>query len=192
MAADAAFSQRPDTSTRPPVKVTVLRKRGVEPAGFSRGDSTPSRSHDRGDGDPSARASRVFTLRPAPVSELAARSDSEPVDLNTPAKAEPARRRRGTDAGRIGHDTRARLIRHVHLAPAAQAARPQADTSPIEQPERAAARTKAADTLFSVIADDPAFESETPAALMRMLGRIERLLDEARAARALSFVGVEP
>lgn len=186
MAAEAAFSDRPGPLTQPIVKVTVLRKRGLASSSMPPpGGATP------GTGDHAERASRVFTLRPAAAIEAEGPSDPGLVGMDTPTEVLPARLRRRRGADRVGHDTRARLIRHVRLVDAELQDQHQADASPAQQLPQATDRTMPAVELFAAGIADPAFETETPASLMRRLRRIEALLDEARAAQALSFLIAE-
>ena len=166
LAAEAWFSTRPVAPVAAnPVSVVVLRKRAVTPDVAA---ATPTTALPAPPDDQPLRAPKVFTLRAAPP----AVGIGQPLGAANPGvTAVRGHARRASRIERIGHDTRAGVMRHVKPL-AAHAAQPAMATEPEASVEASGSLTllqqlARLDLVFETIRQaqtftlrDPAFEAE--------------------------------
>lgn len=184
LAAEALFSGREPARPEAPtaaVPVVVVRKRSAvtaaAPASAEAGDAHAG--HPPPQALPFERAPRVFTLRPTakPDAEAATQSAASPESgaaAPAPAPKDEPGARRTKRSERIGHDTRARVIRVVTRV-SGEAPDERLALEALE-PDHAAPPPNASD------------ETETPAALWRQFARIEALFEQIRQAREFTLV----
>ena len=168
LAAEALFEVRgPEPVLHEPVPVVVVRRRKAVAADEALAASSQTVA---GGGHPALRRARVFTLRPAAVQPAAVPA--------APAVAGAERPRRRSRADRIGHDTRARVIRHVSLANGAAA--PQAAPPNLELSAH-----PALDSAATLGTAEP-----TAAELAAGLAALDRLFADIRQAQSFTFADV--